>query len=114
MPTKDSSPLSDEERAELERLRAAQAAAQQANADALARKELEQLRKNQKYAKEDAEYYAERERRKAEKEKAREHPDYGVDDLPPMPLRQKIVLIVVVVLVVALIFYLIAANAGLI
>ena len=49
-------PLSDEERAELEALREAKRAADEAQRERAARAELENLRKAQKYAKEDAEY----------------------------------------------------------
>lgn len=110
MSSNDTQPLSDEEREELERLRAEQARLQQAVAAQQQRDELERLRKAQKYAQEDAEYYAEKARRKAEREKAREHPDYSVDDVPPMPLIQKIVLAVVGVMAAALIVYFIWFN----
>lgn len=103
----ESTPLSDEERAELEALRAAK----RANEEAAQRAELEALRRDQAQAEEDAAYYAEREARKARRAYEREHPDYSVDDLPPMPLKQKIVLAVAVLLVVALVFYLIWCNA---
>lgn len=110
MSSNDTQPLSDEEREELERLRAEQARLQQAAAAQQQRDELERLRKAQKYAQEDAEYYAEKARRKAEREKAREHPDYSVDDVPPMPLVQKIVLAVVAVMAAALVIYFIWFN----
>lgn len=108
----ESTPLSDEERAELEALRAAKRASDEAERERAERAELERLRKNQKYAKEDAEYYAERERRKEERRRERENPDYSLDDLPPMPLKQKVILGVVAVLVVALVIYLIMSNGG--
>lgn len=99
--------LTDEERAELEALRAAKA-----DQEALQeRAELERLRKQQKYAKEDAEYYAERERRKEERRRERENPDYGVDNLEPMTTRQKVVIGVLLAMVVVLIIYLVWFNA---
>lgn len=110
MSSNDTQPLSDEEREELERLRAEQARIQEAAAAQRQREELERLRKQQKYAKEDAEYYAEKARRKAEREKAREHPDYSVEDVPPMPLMQKIILGVFAVMVVALVGYFVMFN----
>ncbi len=95
-------PLTDEERAELEELRAAK--------ERVEREELERLRRDQKHLKEDAEYYAERERRKEERRRERENPDYSLDDLPPMSVKQKIVLGVAAALAVALVFYLIWFN----
>ncbi|MBS5451444.1 MAG: hypothetical protein KHY83_01715 [Coriobacteriia bacterium] len=112
MSSNDSTPLSDEEREELEALRAQQAKLQQAAAAQQQRDELERLRKAQKYAKEDAEYYAEKARKKAEREKAREHPDYSADDVPPMPAKQKIVLAVFAVMAVLLVGYLIWFNTA--
>ena len=106
------SPLSADERAELERLRAAQAAAAEANQARVEREELERLRKSQKYAEEDARHYAEKQRRREERERARENPDYSVDDLPPMPTKQKVVLGVVAAAVVVLVAYLVWFNAG--
>lgn len=110
--SEESTPLSDEERAELEALRAAKRAADEAERERAERAELERLRRDQKYAKEDAEYYAERERRKEERRRERENPDYGLDDLPPMPMKQKVILAVAAVLVVALVIYLIMSNGG--
>ena len=112
MSSNDTQPLSDEEREELEQLRAQQAKLQQAAAAQQQRSELERLRKAQKYAKEDAEYYAEKARRKAERERQREHPDYSVDDLPPMPTKQKVVIGVFAVMAAALIAYLIWFNTA--
>lgn len=103
-------PLSEDERAELERLRAAQAEAAAANQARIEREELKRLREKQKYAREDAAYYAEKARRKAEREKERENPDFSVDDLPPMPKKQKIVLGAVGVAVLALVGYLVWFN----
>ena len=100
-------PLSDEERAELEALREAKRAADEAQRERAARAELENLRKAQKYAKEDAEYYAEKERRRA-----RENPDYSLDDLEPMPVKQKIVIGVILVMFVLLVIYLVMFNMG--
>lgn len=100
--------LSDEERAELEALRRAK----RANEAAQERAELENLRKSQKYAQEDAEYYAERARKKAEREYAREHPDYGLDDLEPMSTKQKVVIGVIVAMAIVLVIYLICFNLG--
>ncbi len=111
MANDDVQPLTDEEREELEQLRAQQAQIQQTMRDRQQREELERLRKAQKYAKEDAEYYAEKARRKAEREKARENPDYSVDDVPPMPLKQKVVLGVLAAMAVLLVVYLVVFNS---
>lgn len=105
-------PLSDDERAELEALREAKRASDAAERERAERAELENLRKAQKYAKEDAEYYAEKERRKEERRRAREHPDYGLDDLEPMPMKQKIVIGVILAMFVLLVTYLIVFNLG--
>ncbi len=105
-------PLSDEERAELEALREAKRAADEAQRERAARAELENLRKAQKYAKEDAEYYAEKERRKEERRRARENPDYGLDDLEPMSAKQKIVIGVILAMFVLLVIYLVMFNMG--
>ena len=112
MADSNESPLSEDERAELERLRAAQAKAAEANQARIEREELARLRKNQKYAEEDARYYAEKQRRREERERERENPDYSVDDLPPMPKKQKIVLGIVAVAVVVLIGYLVWFNTS--
>ena len=108
----EAKPLSDEEREELEQLRAAKAAAEEAERERLEREELENLRIAQKHAQEDAEYYAERERRREERRRERENPDYGLDDLPPMPLRQKVVIGVLVGMAVLLVVYLIWFNGA--
>ena len=104
--------LTDEERAELEALREAKRATDEAERERLERQELENLRKAQKYAQEDAEYYAEKERRREERSKERENPDYSLDDLPPMPLKQKIVIGVLVVMAILLVVYLIWYNGA--
>lgn len=104
--------LSDEERAELEALRAAKRANDEAERERMERQELENLRQAQKYAQEDAEYYAERERRREERRKERENPDYGLEDLPPMPLRQKVVIGVIAAMAVLLVVYLIWYNGA--
>ena len=83
-------PLSDAERAELERLRAEKAQRDRSRADAQRRAELERLRRDQADA--DAE------RRDAQRrERAREYmePD---EDLK-MPLAQKLVLLVVAIII---------------
>ena len=102
--------LSDEERAELEQLRAQKTALEEAQREQQERAELEQLRKQQKHALEDAEYYAEKQRRKEERRKAWENPDYGVEDLEPMPLKQKIVIAVIAVIAVLVIGYVVYHN----
>ena len=112
MASDESAPLSDEERAELEALRAAKRASEEAARERAEREELEQLRRNQKQLQEDAEYYAERERRKEERRRERENPDYSLDDLPPIPLKQKVVMAVAIALVVALGLYLIWFNCA--
>ncbi len=106
----DKGSLSDDEREELERLRAQQAKMQASAQEEADRRELENLRKQQKYAKEDAEYYAEKAKRKAQREYEREHPDYSLDDLEPMPLKQKIVIAVAILAVILLVAYLVWFN----
>jgi len=108
----DDAPLSDEERAELEALRAAKREAEEAERERRERAELERLRKDAKYLKEDAEYYAEKERRKEERRKAWENPDYGLDDLEPMPMKQKIIIGVIAAMVVVLGIYLVMFNGA--
>ena len=104
--------LTDEERAELEALREAKRATDEAERERLERQELENLRKAQKYAQEDAEYYAEKERRREERRIERENPDYSLDDLPQMPLKKKIVIGVLVVMAILLVVYLIWYNGA--
>ena len=104
------STITDDERAELEALRAQQAKMNQAAQEAAERRELENLRKAQKYAKEDAEYYAEKQRRKEQRAYEREHPDYSLDDLEPMPMKQKILIGVFALGFVLLIIYIIWFN----
>lgn len=99
--------LTDEERMELEALRAQKAAAEEATREARERAELEQLRRAQKHAEEDARDLAERQRRREERRKAWENPDYGVDDLEPMPTKQKIVIAVLAVILVIFIIFVI-------
>ena len=110
MSDSSATPLSDDERAELEALRAQQAKMNQAAQEAAERRELENLRKAQKYAKEDAEYYAEKQRRKEQRAYEREHPDYSLDDLEPMPMKQKILIGVFALGFVLLIIYIIWFN----
>jgi uncharacterized membrane protein YdbT with pleckstrin-like domain len=104
--------LTDEERAELEALRAAKRETDEAERARQERAELENLRKSQKYAQEDAEYYAERARRRAERERERENPDFGVDDLEPMSLKQKIVMAVLGVVLLAFVAIIVSAHLG--
>lgn len=108
----DAKPLTDEERAELEALRAAKMAADEAERERQERQELENLRQAQKYAQEDAEYYAEKERRREERRRERENPDYSLEDLPPMPTKQKVVIGVLVAMAILLIVYLIWFNGS--
>ena len=110
MSDSNATPLSDDERAELEALRARQAQLNQAAQEAAERRELENLRKAQKYAQEDAEYYAEKQRRKEQRAYEREHPDYSLDDLEPMPLKQKVVIGVLAVGFILLVIYIIWFN----
>lgn len=86
----ENAPLTDEERSELERLRAEKAAREQAAADAAKKAELERLRAEQVEAEADA-------RDAAARERAREYmePD---EDLK-MPLAQKLVLLFVALLI---------------
>jgi hypothetical protein len=107
-----SNDLTEEERAELEALRAAKRESDEAERARQERAELENLRKSQKYAQEDAEYYAERERRREERRRERENPDYGVDDLEPMPLKQKVVIAVLLVILAAFIYIIASAYVG--
>lgn len=84
------SPLTDEERAELERLRAEKAQRDRVAADAAKRAELERLRRDQADAELDA-----RDARRRERAREAMEPD---DDLK-MPLAQKLVLLFVAVLI---------------
>ena len=86
----DETPLTDEEREELKRLRAEKAARERAQADAAQKAELERLRAEQAEADVEA-------RDAARRERAREYmePD---DDLK-MPVGQKIVLLVLAIIV---------------
>lgn len=88
----EDSPLSEEERAELEQLRAEKAAREQAQKDAAERAELERLREEQERSERER---AEDERIAQQKARGRElmEPD---DDLK-MPLGQKIALVLIVV-----------------
>ena len=96
----DTTPLSDDERAELERLRADKARREQAAAQARERAELESLRAEREHARADAAA----DRRDAERrERAREmmEPD---EDLK-MPLAQKLVLFLAAVIIAAIVLY---------
>lgn len=95
--------LSEEERAELERLRAEKASREQAAAEAAQRSELERLRREQAEAEAD-------ERDAARRERAREYmePD---EDLK-MPAAQKLVLALLALVIVAFVVY--AISGGLI
>ena len=86
----ENAPLTDEERSELERLRAEKAARERAAADAAQKAELERLRIEQAEAEQDA-------RDAAARERAREYmePD---EDLK-MPAAQKLVLLFVALLI---------------
>jgi Flp pilus assembly protein TadB len=97
--------LSDDERAELEKLRAEKAAREQAQAAAAQKAELERLRAEKAQAEEDAAAEA---RDAAARERAREYmePD---EDLK-MPLAQKIVLLAVALLIVWFVFQLIGGG----
>ena len=88
--------LSDEERAELEALRAEKAAREQQAAAARERAELEQLRAEQARAEQDAE--ADR-----RIEAARQRMEPG-DDLK-MPLAQKIILVACVIVFAVVVWY---------
>ena len=88
----DKAGLTDEERAELEQLRAEKAARQKAEKDAVERAELERLRRER--ATDDAERAAiAREAKARERGRALMEPDE--DDLK-MPLGQKIVILAIV------------------
>ena len=92
----DETPLTDEERAELEKLRAEKAAREQAQAQARERRELERLKEE----KQQQEAEAAAMRREAElREKGRELMEPDEDDLK-MPLGQKIVLALVALIAV--------------
>ncbi len=88
--------LSDQERAELEQLRAEKAAREEAEAAARERAELEQLREEQAQAEHDAAVDA-----RIEAARQRMEPD---DDLK-MPLPQKIILLICIVIFVVVLFY---------
>ena len=83
-------PLSDEERAELEQLRAEKARRDKARAEAAQRAELDELRREQRASAAD-------ERAAAQRERAREYmePD---EDLK-MPLAQKLVLLFLAIVI---------------
>ena len=92
----DETPLTDEERAELEQLRAEKAARAKAQAEARERRELERLKEE----KQQREAEAAAMRREAElREKGRELMEPDEDDLK-MPLGQKIVLALVALVAV--------------
>lgn len=97
----DQPTLSDEERAELEQLRAEKAAREKAQAEAAQRAELEQLRaeqaRSQAEAAEDARIAAERERGRKLME-----PDEDDEDVK-MPVGQKIVLGVIALVAVVMV-----------
>ncbi len=97
--------LSDDERTELEKLRAEKAAREQAQAAAAQKAELERLRAEKAQAEKDAAAEA---RDAAARERAREYmePD---EDLK-MPLAQKIVLLAVALLIVWFVFQLIGGG----
>lgn len=88
--SENGSPLSDEERAELERLRAEKATRDRAAADAAKRAELERLRREQREAERD-----ERDARRREQARDIMEPD---EDLK-MPLAQKLVLLFVAIII---------------
>ena len=94
-------PLTDEERAELERLRAEKAQRDRAAADAARRAELERLRRDQREAEQD-------ERDAQRREQARElmEPD---DDLR-MPLAQKLVLLFVAIVIAWFVVYVVGGQ----
>lgn len=102
--------LSDDERAELEALRAQKRAQEEALQAAREREELEQLRKQQAQQREDLAYYRQKEEKRRQREHERANPDYSLDDLEPMPVKQKIVIAVLAVMTVLMIAYLIWFN----
>lgn len=93
--------LSDEERAELEQLRAEKAAREKAQAEAAQRAELEQLRAEQARSQAEA---AEAARIAAERERGRKlmEPDEDDEDVK-MPVGQKIVLGVIALVAVVMV-----------
>lgn len=97
----DQSTLSDEERAELEQLRAEKAAREKAQAEAAQRAELEQLRAEQARSQAEA---AEAARIAAERERGRKlmEPDEDDEDVK-MPVGQKIVLGVIALVAVVMV-----------
>ena len=103
---KNTVPLSDDERAELERLRADAAARERAAADAAQRAELERLREQKRRAEADA---AADERDAYRRERAREMMEPG-DDLK-MPLAQKIMLLVIALFIGVFVINFIAGGA---
>ncbi len=88
----DTTGLSDEERAELERLRAEKAAREQAEKDAAERAELERLRRERAAGETER---AERERVDEARARGRALMEPDEDDLR-MPLGQKIVILAIV------------------
>ncbi len=97
----DQPTLSDEERAELEQLRAEKIAREKAQAEAAQRAELEQLRAEQARSQAEA---AEAARIAAERERGRKlmEPDEDDEDLK-MPVGQKIVLGVIALVAVVMV-----------
>ncbi len=97
----DQPTLSDEERAELEQLRAEKAAREKAQAEAAQRAELEQLRAEQARSQAEA---AEAARIAAERERGRKlmEPDEDDEDVK-MPVGQKIVLGVIALVAVVMV-----------
>lgn len=105
--SRNSAPLSDEERAELEELRAERDRANMTKEAATQRALENERRRREEQDLRDAQ---ERERRRAQRAYEREHPDYSVDDLEPMPAVQKVVIAVLGVAFVVLIAYLVWFN----
>ena len=89
----DNNGLTDEERAELEQLRAEKAAREQASRDAAERAELERLRAQRAASEAEREAVA---RDAAARERGRKLMEPDEDDLK-MPLGQKIVILAIVV-----------------
>ena len=93
----DNAGLTDEERAELEQLRAEKEAREQASRDAAVRAELERLRAQRARSEAERDQIA---REAAARERGRKLMEPDEDDLR-MPLGQKVVILVVAVAIVA-------------
>ncbi|MCI1664996.1 MAG: hypothetical protein LKI25_01300 [Atopobiaceae bacterium] len=108
----ETNPLSDDERAELEALRAEKAAKAKAAAEAAERSELEALRAEKATGEAQAEQAAadratdEAIAERRERNRKLVEPDVDDDDIK-MPIAQKVILVLVAFIMVAVVYYLV-------